>query len=91
VTILGGANDCTVAKGDVGPSVSSTAPNSAANTGTIHILGLAGSDFRLGASVKLVKAGQPVIHASNVSVENASKIKCDSDVNGAGTDRWSLW
>ena len=90
MTILGGAYACTVTKDDICPSVTSIAPNTGVNTGTIHFLDLAGSDFRLGASVRLVKAGQSDIQATNVNVEKASKITCDFCMNGAATGRWGV-
>jgi C1A family cysteine protease len=90
VTVLGGAYICTVTNDDIGPAVTSIAPNTGVNTGTIHILDLAGNNFQLGATVKLVKMGQPDIHASSVNVEGASKIACSFDLNGAATGRWSV-
>jgi hypothetical protein len=90
VAVLGGAYICIVTNDDIGPAVTSIAPNTGVSTGTIDILDLAGSDFQLGATVKLVKTGQPDIHASDVNVESASKITCSFDLNGAVTGRWSV-
>ena len=46
-------------------------------------------DVKLGASVKLARAGQVDIQAANVSVSPA-KIKCELDLSGVATGAWNV-
>jgi hypothetical protein len=72
------------------PTLTSITPSSGLNTGIVHITNLAGSNFRAGASVKLARAGQPDLSATNVSVVNSSRITCDFDLTGAATGLWDV-
>jgi C1A family cysteine protease len=73
-----------------GPTVTSITPNSGENTGSVHITNLAGSKFRSGATVKLIRSGQPDIQATNVNVVSASQITCDFDLTGAAAGTWNV-
>jgi hypothetical protein len=87
---VGGVYTCTIINDDVGPIVTSIMPNTGVNTDTIHITDLAGSNFQSGATVKLVKTGQPEIPGTSVIVESESKITCDLDLNEAAVGSWDV-
>ncbi|MFA5800839.1 MAG: hypothetical protein WC840_07895, partial [Candidatus Peribacteraceae bacterium] len=72
------------------PVVTSIAPVSALNTGTVNITNLGGANFAAGASVKLSKSGQPDINATNVAVVSAVKITCTLDLTGAAGGAWDV-
>lgn len=72
------------------PIVTGVTPGSGINTGLIEITNLAGANFLAGASVKLVKSGQPDIAAAGVSVVNSGKITCTFDLTGAAAGFWGV-
>lgn len=51
---------------------------------------LAGNNFMTGATVRLVRTGQPDINAANVVVSNESRITCTFDLNGAATGDYTI-
>ncbi len=72
------------------PQVNSITPNTGGNTGVVHITNLAGANFQAGAIVKLTKAGQAAINATNVDVVSPSKITCNFNLSGAATGPWNV-
>ena len=72
------------------PTVISIEPCSAPNTGSVSITNLAGTDFQSGAAVRLTRAGQSDINATNVVVVGADRITCSFDLAGAKTGLWDV-
>ncbi len=72
------------------PVVISVTPNSATNNGPVSITNLGGVNFQPGATVRLSKAGQTDINATNVVVANAGKITCTFDLTGAAGGAWDV-
>ncbi|MBI3921550.1 MAG: Ig-like domain-containing protein, partial [Armatimonadetes bacterium] len=90
----GGAIDrvkaTTTAGNNEAPTVTGITPNSGLNSGVVNITDLSGTGFLTGATVKLLKTGQPDIVAGNVTVVNTTKITCDLDLTGASTGQWDV-
>lgn len=63
------------------PTISSIAPNTATNTGTVQVA-LSGLCFRAGATVRLKKSGQANIGAFNVNVNGLDSITCSFNLTG---------
>jgi hypothetical protein len=76
-----------VVKRPPAPTVSSIAPSSGFNTGTVSVTNLAGANFVTGAVVKLSASGKSNIVATNVKVVSATKITCTLNLTSkaAGT------
>ena len=75
------------------PSVSSIAPNTANNNGSISITNLSGTWFSNAGSnpiVKLTKTGQSDVVATNVSVISATKITCDFNLTDKYYQQWNI-
>jgi len=72
------------------PTVTSITPNSGYYTETVSITNLAGSNFQLGATVKLTKSSESDINGTSVVVVNDSRITCDFDLNGATVGQWNV-
>jgi hypothetical protein len=72
------------------PGVTGITPSQGFINGTVDVTDLAGSCFRAGATVKLVRAGQPDIAATDVVVASAAKITCGLDLAGAAAGRWGV-
>jgi hypothetical protein len=72
--------------------VTSITPASGINDGVVNVTDLAGTYFRYGASVvKLKKAGQSDINATNVTLVSDTKITCDFDLTGAAAGAWNVY
>lgn len=73
------------------PAIDSITPGSApSGNSSVSITDLAGSNFKSGAAVKLVKSGHDDINASDVNVESSGKITCKLDLSGAATGDWTV-
>lgn len=72
------------------PVVIVITPSSATNTGPVSITNLGGANFQPGATVRLSKAGQTDINATNVEVVNAGWITCTFDLTGADGGAWDV-
>ena len=72
------------------PVIFSITPTKGVNTGIINITNLAGSNFLTGATVKLSKAGQSDIIASNVVIMSATQITCNLDLTGKAIGGWDI-
>ncbi len=72
------------------PVITSITPNNGNNGEIVHVTNLAGSGFQPGAAVRLIKAGQADIVATNVVVLGASLIICDLDLRGADPGQWTV-
>jgi hypothetical protein len=72
------------------PLIVSIAPPSGVDSAGVAITDLHGSDFRPGAAVKMVKAGQPDISATNVAVVSAAQITCNFPIINAAPGAWSI-
>jgi uncharacterized repeat protein (TIGR01451 family) len=70
--------------------VTSITPANGVNTGTVHITGLAGSNFQDGATVKLAQSDQTSIIATDVTVVSETQITCAFDLTGAATGLWDV-
>ncbi len=71
------------------PTVTSVSPATGSNVETKSVT-ISGTNFVSGASVKLTKAGQTDIAATNVTVVSATSITCSFDLNGKTTGNWNL-
>lgn len=71
-------------------TVTSITPSSGTNGGTIDITELTGEGFAAGATVKLTKAGQNDITATDVSIVSAAFITCKFDLTGAAGGKWNV-
>ena len=71
------------------PTVKGMTPDGGSNSETVSITNLEGTNFRNGATVKLIgpsgsgETGAGTIDATNVNVASSTKITCDFDLNGA--------
>jgi C1A family cysteine protease len=72
------------------PTVTSITPDGGQNTHIVHITNLAGSNFQVGATVKLTKASQPDINATGVVRVSSSQITCDLDLTGKAAGAWNV-
>jgi hypothetical protein len=54
------------------PTVTSITPSSGLSVGVVHITDLSGANFQAAAAVKLTKAGEADINATNVNYPAAS-------------------
>ena len=70
------------------PSISKISPDSATLDSIVSVT-IAGSNFRNGATVKLVRAGSPPVTATGVSV-TAFDISCILNLNGKSEGSYSL-
>lgn len=64
------------------PVVSGISPSRGGTDATIAVT-ITGSNFQSGATVKLMRAGDPLILATGVSVSSATKIDCTLKLTGA--------
>jgi hypothetical protein len=73
------------------PTVSAITPNSGLDTDNPKsIENLAGTNFKVGATVKLTKTGQADVQATNVIVVNSTKITCDFDLTSKRGGAWNV-
>ncbi|MBN1402327.1 MAG: hypothetical protein JXA74_15915 [Anaerolineae bacterium] len=71
------------------PSVTAISPAYGVNTGALHVE-VSGSGFQPGATVRLGRAGQADIVASDVAVVGAERITCNLNLDGAATGAWDV-
>ena len=71
------------------PSVTSIAPNSGLNTGSVSVT-ISGANFQAGATVKLTATGQPDIYATGVTVVSPSQITGNFNLTGKATGAWDV-
>jgi hypothetical protein len=71
------------------PTVTSITPNTGENAGSVAVT-ISGSNFQTGATVKLIRSGQPDIPATGVTVVNATTITGNFDLTGAATGAWNV-
>ncbi|MCQ8894126.1 MAG: PKD domain-containing protein [Methanolinea sp.] len=72
------------------PSVTAITPNKGNNNQIVTITDLSGSNFRNGATVRLVRTSQPDINATNVTVVNPGRITCSLNLNGMAVGEWDV-
>ncbi len=72
------------------PTVTSITPNSAETNASVNITDLAGTGFLSGATVKLEKAGETDITATDVTVVSPTQITCTFDLTGAASGTWDV-
>ena len=73
------------------PTVTGITPASGTAGTTVGITNLAGANFMPGGTVKLLKAGQPDIIASNVEITSLTKITCTVTIPvTAATGSWDV-
>ena len=72
------------------PVVTSITPNQGPDTGVINITNLAGGNFQPGVTVKLVKASQADIVATNVVRVSSTRITCRFDLTGKFGGPWDV-
>lgn len=72
------------------PTVSAITPGVGPNVGVIHISNLSGTGFRNGVSVKLTRAFQNDVLASNICLVSSSQITCDFDLTGITPGLWTV-
>jgi len=71
-------------------NISSITPGYGYATGSVGISNLAGENFLAGSQVRLSKAGEADIDATNVNVVSSSKITCDIDLTGKAIGMWDV-
>ncbi|HXW99386.1 MAG TPA: hypothetical protein VEI51_06665, partial [Methanomicrobiales archaeon] len=71
------------------PTVTNVIPNSSENSGEVAVT-LTGSLFANGATVRLEKAGETPIDATNVSVNSETNITCSFDLKAVADGSWTL-
>ncbi|MDF1514309.1 MAG: S8 family serine peptidase [Brevefilum sp.] len=71
------------------PIVTSINPNTGEDTGSIAVT-ISGSNFEVGATVKLTKTGQTDINGSGVTVPNSNQINCTFNLTGAAAGTWNV-
>jgi len=74
----------------IAPSIVSITPNTASNSADIDMVEIEGTGFMEGATVKLAKAGQPDITASNVTVLASNLIVCSLPITGTADGEWDV-
>jgi len=75
----------------VSPTVTGISPRTGKTRTNVSITSLAGTNFKKGATVKLQKAGQSDIIASNVAVSSPTKITCTFAIPAtAATGSWDV-
>ena len=95
-TSNGTSNDVQFTLGYAPPTVTSITPNTAANSGTVNITNLKGTNFRNGATVSLIgpsgsgDTGAGTINATNVNVVSSTKITCRFNLNGAAAGSYKV-
>ena len=73
------------------PTVSSITPSTGANSGSVNITDLAGTNFADGATaVKLARGGESDINGTSVVVVSAAQITCTFDLTGAAVGAWDV-
>ncbi len=72
------------------PTVTGITPGKGNNNQIVSITDLAGSNFRSGATVKLVRASHPDINATDVHVVDSGKITCSINLNGMDVGDWDV-
>ncbi|MBU1670746.1 MAG: IPT/TIG domain-containing protein [Actinobacteria bacterium] len=72
------------------PTLSSITPSGAVNDGIVDITDLKGTSFQAGATVKLNKAGESDVTATNVNVVSNTKITCKFNLVGAALGAWNV-
>lgn len=72
------------------PEITAIVPDSGANNGSVHISNLSGQYFRTGVAVKLTKAGQTDINATNVIAVSSTQITCDLDLTNKLAGNWNV-
>ncbi|MBU4274093.1 MAG: IPT/TIG domain-containing protein, partial [Planctomycetes bacterium] len=74
------------------PSLTSISPNSGTRGTTVSVTSLSGTDFYGTPTVKLKKAGQTDITATNVTATSTTKITCKLPIPAnAATGQWNLY
>ncbi|MGE5531973.1 MAG: beta strand repeat-containing protein, partial [Bacteroidota bacterium] len=80
----------TITNGYAAPTVTGITPSSGGTGDSVSITDLAGTGFRTGATVKLRKAGQGDIAATDVAVVSATQITCTLNLAGAAAGAWDV-
>jgi len=76
---------------DLPPVVTAITPNTGTNGGIIGVIDLAGTNFRDGATVQLMKEGAPNITAMGIPVvESETRILCFFNLTGATVGLWDV-
>jgi hypothetical protein len=68
---------------------SSVSPRFAAK-GSVAALGVSGTGFLSGATVKMTRVGRADVNASNVTVVGPNNINCKVNLGGAGVGMWDI-
>lgn len=74
----------------VTPTVSAIIPGSGLNTGIVNITDLAGTNFVSGATIRLLKSGQPDIGGISVVFISSTRLTCVFDLTGAAVGTWNV-
>ncbi|MBN1490423.1 MAG: choice-of-anchor J domain-containing protein [Phycisphaerae bacterium] len=72
------------------PTVTGITPATGCIGGTVSVTDLAGTGFLPGAAVKLTRAGQADIDATNVTVVDPTRITCTFNLTGAEIGVWDV-
>ncbi|MBN1533799.1 MAG: IPT/TIG domain-containing protein [Spirochaetes bacterium] len=72
------------------PTLTSITPASGVKGQVVSITNLAGTKFKNGAGVRLVKSPEPDIIADSVTVTSATQITCSINLAGAATGTWDV-
>jgi hypothetical protein len=72
------------------PTVTSITPSNENNSGLVNITNLAGTLFYTNATVKLTKAGESDIPATNVIIVSSTQITCTFDITNKTAGNWNI-
>jgi PKD repeat protein len=72
------------------PAVTGITPDTGVSTGPVAITDLSGTGFQDGATVALMKSGEPTIPGTGVSVVTPDRITCNFDLTGVKTGAWDV-
>jgi hypothetical protein len=93
VVINPGGESGTLANGftikNPAPTITSIIPNTNVTGLPVNITSLTGTNFQIGATVKLMK-GSAIIQATNVVVVSATQVTCIFDLNEAAAGQWDV-
>ncbi|OPY38701.1 MAG: hypothetical protein A4E35_00485 [Methanoregula sp. PtaU1.Bin051] len=72
------------------PTVSGITPANSGNATSVSITNLAGTNFRDGATVKLIRTGYTDVVATDVAIVSPTQITCSFDLEGVELGLWNV-
>jgi hypothetical protein len=71
-------------------TINSIKPRNGCNTVPLSVTNLSGAGFVAGSTIKISRAGQSSINASNINLVDSTKFTCTLDITGAATGYWDV-